>query len=463
MPDRDSADGDHQASDDADPIARLTTGPRIAIVHDFLYTYGGAERVLEEMLHVYPHADLFSLFDFVPEADRGFLGGRPVTTSFIQRLPKARTHHRHYLPLMPLAVEQLDVSDYDIVLSSSYVAAKGVLTRPDQLHVCYCHSPVRFAWDLQHQYLREQGLTRGIKSMMARMILHYLRTWDTRTANGVDVFLSNSDFVGRRIRRVYRRESTTVYPPVDLNKFTPGEEKADFYFTASRLVPYKKVDLIAEAFAKMPERRLIIAGDGPMMDRVREKAGPNVRIVGYQSDEDLLRYMRLARAFVFAAEEDFGIVPVEAQACGTPVIAFGRGGAAETVVAGETGVFFEEQTPESLIEAVERFEAHGEWDPAEIRRHVERFSPGRFHEELAAAVDRAVMEAAHERAIGDLERVEACPAPGGVGGMAERFRIDDGDDRDDAGGEWSGEATDEGSGESPVTSPVHGDHQRDGE
>jgi glycosyltransferase involved in cell wall biosynthesis len=303
-------------------------------------------------------------------------------------MPFARKKHRHYLPLMPLAIEQLDVSAFDIVISSSYVAAKGVLTRPDQLHICYCHSPVRFAWDLQHQYLTETGLTAGLKSMLARVVLHYIRNWDTRSANGVDVFLTNSDFVGRRIEKFYRRRSTTLYPPVDVERFTLETEKEDYYVTASRLVPYKRIELVAESFTAMPEKRLIIIGEGPEYDRIQLKCGPNVKLVGPQPFEKLVEYLRHAKAFVFAAEEDFGIVPVEAQACGTPVIAFGRGGVMETVVAGKTGVFFHEQTVASLCDAVRRFEQdQASFDAVEIRAHAQKFNTGRFCEDLLKLVE----------------------------------------------------------------------------
>jgi UDP-N-acetylmuramyl pentapeptide phosphotransferase/UDP-N-acetylglucosamine-1-phosphate transferase/glycosyltransferase involved in cell wall biosynthesis len=366
----------------------LSSGVKVAIVHDFLYTYAGAERVLEQMLNVFPEASLFSLFDFLPEQKRGFLRGRAVTTSFIQRMPMARKKHRHYLPLMPLAVEQLDVSAFDIVISSSYVAAKGILTRPDQLHVCYCHSPVRFAWDLQHQYLFECGMTRGLKSMLARAVLHYIRNWDTRSANGVDLFLTNSDFVARRVEKCYRRRSVTLYPPVDLEHFTLETEKEDFYLTVSRMVPYKRIDLIAEAFSAMPDKRLIIIGEGPDFEKIKAKSGPNVKLLGHLPFDQMVEYMQRARAFVFAAEEDFGIAPVEAQACGTPVIAFGRGGVTESVIAGVTGVFFNEQTVAKVCEAVRQFEQNqASFNPATIRAHAAKFNTVRFREAFLKLVE----------------------------------------------------------------------------
>jgi glycosyltransferase involved in cell wall biosynthesis len=325
--------------------------------------------------------------DFLKEEERGFLQGKRAQVSFIQRLPKAQRRYRTYLPLMPLAIEQFDLRGYDLVISSSHAVAKGVITGPDQLHICYCHSPMRYAWDLQHQYLKESGLERGMKSWIARALLHYLRLWDSRTANGVDVFIANSRYIARRILKVYRREAEVIYPPVDVEAFTLRQDKEDFYLTASRMVPYKRIDLIVEAFSQMPDRRLVVIGDGPEMPKVRAKAGPNVTLLGYQPFEVLRDYMQRAKAFVFAAEEDFGIAPVEAQACGTPVIAFGKGGAAETVVAGETGVFFQDQNVSSLIKAIEEFEKLS-FNPLRVRKNAERFSSERFRREFAALIER---------------------------------------------------------------------------
>lgn len=361
--------------------------PRVALVHDFLYTYAGAEKVLEQFVNVYPDAEIFSLFDFLPDDKREFIRGKRARTSFIQRLPFASTKHRAYLPLMPLAIEQLDLSGFDIVVSSSYLAAKGVITKPSQLHVCYCHSPARYAWDLQGQYLQTSNMAAGVKSFVARSILHYLRMWDVRSANGVDHFLTNSDFVGRRVEKIYRRKSRTIYPPVDVDGFEPNlGGREDYYLAASRLVPYKRMDLIVEAFKRMPDKRLVIVGDGPEFERLKAMAPANVRLVGHVPLADLKRYMQLAKGFIFAAEEDFGIVLVEAHACGTPVIAFGRGGAREIVLENETGLFFHHQRPEDIVEAVQAFEQK-EWDAARIRAHAEGFAATRFCNEVREFVD----------------------------------------------------------------------------
>lgn len=367
---------------------------KIAIVHDWLTVYAGAEKVLEQMLACYPNADLFSVVDFLPSDKRGFIQGKPVSTSFVQRLPFAKTKYRAYFPLMPLAVEQFDLSGYDLVISSSHAVAKGVLTGPDQLHLCMCYSPIRYAWDLQHQYLKESGLDRGLKGWLAKWMLHKIRIWDTRTANGVDEFVAISSFISRRIWKTYRRESTIIYPPVDIHAFELQEEKKNFYFTASRMVPYKKIDLIVEAFSAMPDKSLVVIGDGPDFAKIKAKAGSNVELLGYQSIEVLCDHMQCARAFVFAAEEDFGIAPLEAQACGTPVIAFGKGGALETIrgLDGDepTGVFFPEQSAAAIQQAVHQFEQERDRiAPAACRANAMRFAPGRFRREFQGFVKQA--------------------------------------------------------------------------
>ena len=366
---------------------------RIAIIHEWLVTYAGAERVLEQILSIYPDADLFCVVDFLDNQQRGFISGKKINTTFIQYLPKARSKYRSYLPLMPLAIEQFDLSSYDLVISSSHAVAKGVLTGPDQLHISYVHSPIRYAWNLQHQYLKEAGLNRGMKGWLAKWVLHKIRLWDLRTANGVDSFIANSYFIARRITKVYRRESIVIYPPVDVRAFTQVDNKESFYLAASRLVPYKRIELIVEAFSRMPDRRLVVIGDGPGFDRVKSIAGTNIEILGYQKFEVLKDYMQRAQAFVFAAEEDFGIVPLEAQACGTPVIAYGKGALLETIndLSGTdepTGVFFQSQTVASIRDAVERFEKNKDkFAPTACRKNAERFAPEVFRESFARFVN----------------------------------------------------------------------------
>lgn len=362
---------------------------QVAIIHDWLVTYAGAERVLEQLLILFPLADVFTMVDFLPESDRHMLAGRKITTSFIQRLPFARKRYRHYLPLMPLAVEQFDLSSYQIVISSSHAVAKGVITGPGQRHISYVHSPMRYAWDLQHQYLRESELQTGIKGFIVKYLLHRLRLWDLRTANGVDIFVANSKFITQRIWKVYRRESIVIYPPVYVQDFTLNSVKQNFYVTASRMVPYKKIDIIVEAFKLMPNKRLVVIGDGPDFDKISTLVSgyANIDLLGFQKFEVLKDHLQQAKGFVFAAEEDFGITPLEAQACGTPVIAFGRGGALETVKDGVTGLFFSEQTPQAIVDAVTLFE-QSEWSAQDCRMQAEQFTCERFHQEILSLVAR---------------------------------------------------------------------------
>jgi len=366
---------------------------KVAIVHDWLVCYAGAERVLEQMLKVYPDADLFSLVDFIPDGERGFILDKSVATSFVQKMPWARKKYRHYFPFMPLAVEQFDLSAYDLIISSSHAVAKGVITGPDQLHICICHSPVRYAWDLQHQYLRESGLDKGVKGWLAKWMLHKIRLWDLRTANGVDSFVSVSRFIGRRIHKVYRRDSVTIYPPVNVDAFMAAEgNKEDFYITSSRLVPYKRVDLIVEAFScKLSDKRLVVIGDGPELQRIRTLAGPNVEFLGYCEFPILKEYLARAKAFIFAAEEDFGIAPLEAQAAGTPVIAYGKGGALETIRGLESdspsGCFFYSQDIDAIDMAVRNFEEQAlRITSANCVENALRFSEARFREEFESFV-----------------------------------------------------------------------------
>jgi glycosyltransferase involved in cell wall biosynthesis len=356
---------------------------RVAIVHDWLTAYAGSEKVLEQILRLFPQAELFTLVDHLPNAQRDFVAGRVIHTSFLQRLPFSAQLFRKLLWLFPLAIESFDLSGFDLILSSSHAVAKGVLTGPDQLHICYCHSPIRYAWDCQHEYLRQAGLDSGLRSVYARLALHYLRLFDVRTASGVDHFVANSHFIARRIEKAYSRKATVIHPPVEVDKFPLVYQKSDYYVTASRLVPYKRVDLIVQAFANLPDRRLIVIGDGSEMGACQKLAKGNVQLLGYQPDEELRRIVGNARAFVFAAEEDFGISVVEAQACGTPVICYGKGGVLDSVVNLETGIYFSEQTPDSVVGAVRQFERlNVTLSPFEIRAQAQRFSPEQFQNQF---------------------------------------------------------------------------------
>jgi glycosyltransferase involved in cell wall biosynthesis len=365
---------------------RPAAAPRIAVVHEWLLDFAGSERVVREILEVLPQADLFTLIDRPDEELRAAIPRRATAASFLQRLPRPQRWLRYYLPLMPLAVKQLDVSAYDMVISSSHAVAKGVVTGPRQLHLSYVHTPMRYAWDLRDEYLRAAGLDRGLRGWAARLVLERLRRWDVRSASGVDVFLANSAHVAQRIQKAYRREAEVLYPPVDVGAFPMRETKEDFYLTVSRLEPYKRIDLLLDAFAARRERRLIIIGGGPEMQRLRSKATPNVELLGRLPTPEVRDHMQRARAFLFAGIEDFGIVMAEAQACGTPVIALARGGAAE-IVRDDTGLLFSEQTADALSEAVQRFEQdRGRFAAATCRENAMRFDRRRFRQRFAQLV-----------------------------------------------------------------------------
>jgi glycosyltransferase involved in cell wall biosynthesis len=359
-----------------------------ALVHDWLVVQGGAERVLEAVLPLFPDAPIFSLF-YSPESFAGHpVSRRKVITSYLDRLPFARKIYRSLLPLMPLAVEQLDLRGYGLVLSLTDAVSHGVILAPDQVHVNYIFTPPRYAWRQYHSYLEDSGLARGLRSWAARLVLHYIRLWDYAAAARVDHFVAISRWVARGVMRAYRREAYVLYPPVDVDRFQPAGRRDEFFLTVSRLVPYKKVHLMVEAFNRMG-RPLVIIGDGPEHARLAEMAGKTVTLMGRQPDAVVAEMMGRARAFVHAAEEDFGIAPVEAQAAGCPVIAYGRGGVVETVQDGVTGVLFPDQTSQSLAAAVERFELGArQFEPGALRASAERFGLDRFRREFASVIEK---------------------------------------------------------------------------
>ena len=379
---------------------------RVALVHEWLLTHGGSEEITGQLCRLFPSAELFTLIaDPVPSL-KALIGDRKIHTSFLQRIPTAKRSHRRLLPLMPRAIESFDFTGFDLVISVSHAVAKGVRTAPGQPHLNICCSPIRYAWDLQEQYLEESGLSTGVKGMAARYLLARLRRWDKATAERPTEVLAISRFIAERIERVWGRESGILYPPVATDYFTPtpgelqgnaaGPREPDLWVTASRMVPYKRIPLIVEAFGQMPTRRLVVIGEGPEMPKVRAAATPNVTLLGHQPREALRSWLRKSQGFVFAAEEDFGIAPVEAMACGTPVVAFGRGGARETVVglgtgAPPTGVFFEAQTADAIaagVRALEEALGRGEVTVAGCRAQAERFSEGVFRSGARAAVER---------------------------------------------------------------------------
>lgn len=356
---------------------------RVAIVHEWFTRWAGSEAVLEQILACLPGADLFAITSRPDEEGQRRLGGRTVRTSFVQKLPLGARFPQLWLPLLPWAAEQLDLRGYDLVVSNSHCVAKGVITSPDCRHVAYVHSPARYAWDLQHEY---QSRVPWLMRPLWAWQMHRLRAWDAQSAARPDAIACNSAYIARRIQHAWRREAQVIYPPVDVADFTPAGVRQDVYVTASRLVGYKRVPLIAEAFAAMPTRRLRIIGDGPDLAQVRAIASrvSNIDVLGHVPRADLIGHLRSARAFVFAAEEDFGIAPVEAMACGTPVIAFGRGGAAESVNEGVTGRLFAEQRIDSLTAAIESFEREPAMDPQRCRQRAQEFSPARFAQDFSA-------------------------------------------------------------------------------
>ena len=368
---------------------------RVAIVHYWLVGMRGGERVLEEMLRLYPDADIFT---HVADPDRlsDIIRSRPITETFVARLPGARRHYQKYLGFMPRALEELDMGAYDLVLSSESGPAKGIIARPDATHLCYCHSPMRYIWD---HYPLYRAPLKGPQRAYYSLLAHRLRQWDVTSAARVDRVVANSRFVAGRVRRVWGREAAVVHPPVDLDLYGPEDARGapvpqsnrGYYLYLSELVPYKRADLAVETFNGLG-LPLKVVGRGPEAQRLARMAGPDVEMLGRVETADLPDLCRGARALIFPAEEDFGIVPVEAMACGTPVIAYGRGGALDSVIEGRTGLFFDMQSVTSLRHAVETFETrrHG-FDPLEIASHAKGFGAERFRRELQAQIDMARM------------------------------------------------------------------------
>lgn len=370
---------------------------RVAVVHDWCPSFRGGERVLAAIVKTFEAGDIFTLFDFLPpEIKQEHFPDAVFHTSVANNLFLVEKFYRSLFFMCPFLIEQFDVTGYDAVISSSAAFARGVLTRPDQPHLCYVHSPIRYAWDEQFTYLDQGRLGWGPKGFLFRYMLHRLRTWDTRTAHGPDVMVANSTFVRSRIRHIYGRDAEVVFPPVALGELQHGASKDDYYVTAAFHAPYKRTDLVIRAFKGMPRRRLVVVGTGQQHSRLKELAAPNVTFTGYLPRADYVRMVASARAFVFAGCEDFGIALAEAQGCGTPLIAFGRGGACDIVrnlghADHPTGVLFRKQTVSAITDAVEAFEDHrATISSAACRRNSERFSEDRFEREIVRAFDAAV-------------------------------------------------------------------------
>jgi glycosyltransferase involved in cell wall biosynthesis len=365
---------------------------KVALVHDWLPVFSGAERVLAEIMRVVGSSDLYTLYDFLDDRDHAALGARRIYTSALNDLPFVEKYYRWTFPFCPQAMEAFDLSQYELVISSSAAFAKGIISHPHQKHIGYIHTAVRYAWDQSYEYLSQTPMARFPAGAVLRRLLHKMRMWDARTAHSADLFVANSSIVKRRIEQIYGRRAVVIEPPVDVAEIPLVEDKDDYFVVASRLVPYKRIDLVVRAFTEMPSLRLLVVGDGPEMPRLRALAGANVTFTGYLPRAALIEALQKARAFVFAAYEDFGIVMAEAQAAGTPVVAFGRGGAADIVVPlpadGPTGVLFAQQSVEAVKSAVELFcREERRISPSACRAGVERFAPDSFRRRF-----RAVME-----------------------------------------------------------------------
>lgn len=382
---------------------------RVALVHDWLDTWGGGEAVLAELLRVFPGADVYTLVDFLAPEDRARLGPVRVTTSGLDAMPASRRWFRYAAVLRPQMIERFDLSGYDVVVSDSHAIAKGARTGPGQVHVCYCHTPARFAWTMATTYAEHAAADAAWRRPFVDYALARFRRWDRAASARVDRFVANSRHIAAAIDRCYGRDADVVHPPVDVDRFAAAADarrdapRSD-YVTVSRLVPYKRIDVLVEAFRAMPERKLVVVGEGPERARLEALGVRNVEFTGQQGDADTARRVAAARAFLFAAEEDFGIAPVEAQAAGTPVIAYGRGGVRETLRGRDdpapTGAFFDAQTPQAVAAAVRAFEAEpNRITAAACRENALRFAPERFREEIARVVDQAVAARARAAAV----------------------------------------------------------------
>lgn len=361
---------------------------RIALVHDYLNQYGGAERVLEAFAEIFPYAPIYTLIYDEKRTGKAF-AGKKIRTSFLQKIPFTKTYHRLFPILMPVAIEQFDLSRYEVVLSDSASFAKGVITKPETLHICYCLTPLRYAWDDSHRYIEEFGYPKFVKKIVP-FFINYIRLWDKEAALRVDKFIADSEFVVRRIKKYYNEEAEVIYPPIKTRIFYIEKNPKNYFLMVGRFLPYKRFDVAIEAFNRL-KYPLKIIGDGPERGRLKKMAKENIEFVGLVSDKKLREYYANALAFIFPQEEDFGITPLEAMASGRPVLAYRGGGALETVEEGKTGLFFDEQAPESLIEAVKKFKPE-DFNPQEIRKHALKFDKEVFKEKIKDFVEKALRE-----------------------------------------------------------------------
>lgn len=359
---------------------------KVALVHDWLTGRRGGEKVLEVFAELFPEAHIYTLFHF-KGSQHYSIENRKIFVSFLQKFPFIRTHYRNYLPLFPMAIENFDLSDYDLIISLSHCVAKGAIPSPDAIHLCYCFTPMRYAWDLFHYYFGK-GKISPFKRLIVTPIISYLRVWDVTSSSRVHSFATDSKYVAQRIKKYYGRDAHVIYAPVDTDYFVPGDGRGDYFLIVSALVPYKKIDLAIEVFSKR-EEKLYIVGTGPEFKKLKKKTSQNIKFLGSVSDGELLKLYQNSRAFLLPGIEDFGIAPLEAQACGIPVIAFGKGGALETVKNEKTGIFFYEQSVDSLNNAIDRFQ-NMEFNKSEIRRWAENFSYKNFKENVREWIEKEV-------------------------------------------------------------------------
>lgn len=365
---------------------------KIALVHDYLNQYGGAEKVLEAFTEIFPNAPIYTLI-YSPKKIQGAFSNKKIYTSFLQKIPFTRSHHRFFPVLMPLAVEKFDLSDFDVVLSDSASFAKGIITNSNSLHVCYCHTPTRYIWDDSHKYIKDFSISRLVKFFIP-IFLNYVRLWDREASFRVDKFICNSKFVANRIRKYYKRNAEVIYPPVDVKRFSlaVGQSK-DYFLIVGRLLPYKRFDIAIKAFNEL-EIPLKIIGDGPERKSLEKLAKWNIEFLGEVSNNNLKEYYHNCQALIFPQEEDFGIVALEAMACGKPVIAYRGGGALESVKEGETGIFFDQQSPGALIEAIKNFKSD-KFNPSVIHSHALKFDKEIFKKKIKEFVEKAYYENRH--------------------------------------------------------------------
>ena len=374
---------------------------KVALVHDYLNQYGGAERVLEAFTEIFPNAPIYTLI-YSPKQVRGVFSDKKIQTSFLQKIPFAKSKHRIFPLLMPIAIEQFDLSDYDVILSDSASFAKGVITKPNTLHICYCHTPPRYAWDDSHKYIEEFGMP-GIIKKVIPFFMNYIRLWDKEAALRVDKFICNSNFVAKRIKKYYNRKAKVIYPPVNTKNFEVAKLSSDvtselshatsYFLMVGRILPYKRFDIAVEAFNKLG-KPLKIVGEGPERKKLENKAKKNIEFLGELHDQELRDYYKNCKAFIFPQEEDFGIVALEAMASGRPIIAYQGGGALESIKEGKTGIFFDEQTPEALIRAIRKFNPKN-FNPSQIRTHALKFDKEKFKKKIKDFVEKSYYDYRH--------------------------------------------------------------------